>query len=1031
MIPHKLVLEGIYSYQTRQEIDFTNLSSEHLFGIFGPVGSGKSAILEAITLALYGETERLHQRDNRQYNMMNLKSNELFIDFQFRGGKEHRQMYAFTVRGQRDRSAFESVKSFQRAGYRIDAGQRIPLDVKTAEEIIGLSYENFRRTIIIPQGQFQEFLQLTEADRTKMLKEIFNLHRYDLQSKTMLIENANKEQLSHVEGQLAEIGPVTEDHIARMEKDLGEAITLQTRIDKELKIKQDEEKAQQSLSELFAKLDKQFSIVADLEKQKPIFERREKTLQEYELCVQQFKDILEQESTQRDSLSELRKSLEENRESFKKLNADLAKKKMQVDRVKKQYEGREALKEESEDLGVVLKVRELADSINALSKSVQRNEEQVTNATEKIAKLDADLKANKAQLIQKKKELPDQKALSEVQKWFTNRNNLVDQRDQAKKSLKSAELELKELNESKIALLKREGLNEFVARKHFSLEFDELAEKLGEAKKSLKSDLKKCEEEIQHKEVQKHLGEYVESLEPGKPCPVCGATDHPNVIVVEGVDQELKALRKMKSDLDNSIETVEQAIRDLGKIGTKHAKVAESLRASTATLNEFQKKLEKHLEEFHWRDFDPKNEGKVDEEFDRAERLKGQIERLEETISVTEKKIEETQTSLERARSILEKEKRELASLGREHATRIQQLRRKSFEEYEHLSNAQVKSRITELNNEYRDIEKAYNQLEREINELSKSVNTLQGKIEGSEKHLDAVEESYKRTVADIEKRVASSGVGSLANVQKVLKSGLDPKRERKQIEEFKQTMHSSSEKLRELQADAEGQSYDKKLHARLKDQIDSLQKSLKEQNENVGKLKSKVKELQTAFAKRVELEKERTRLQKRGMDIDLMKSLFRGNGFVNYVSTVYLRNVCQAANVRFSQLTRQKLRLELNKDNTFHVRDFMNDGKIRSAKTLSGGQLFQASLSLALALGDQIQQLAEADQNFFFLDEGFGSLDKDSLQTVFETLASLRKENRVIGIISHVDELQQEITTHLKVRNTEERGSVIETSWV
>src|SRR6267143_2093759 len=198
MIPKKLILKGIYSYQTRQEIDFTNLTNGHLFGIFGPIGSGKSTILEAITLALYGETERLNQKDNRPYNMMNLKSNELSVDFEFRAGKENTQLYAFTVTGKRDKASFESVKSFQRAGYRIEAGQRIPLDVKTAGEIIGLSYENFRRTIIIPQGKFQEFLQLTEADRTRMLKEIFNLHKYDLQSRTALIENANNEQLSRL-----------------------------------------------------------------------------------------------------------------------------------------------------------------------------------------------------------------------------------------------------------------------------------------------------------------------------------------------------------------------------------------------------------------------------------------------------------------------------------------------------------------------------------------------------------------------------------------------------------------------------------------------------------------------------------------------------------------------------------------------------------------------------------------------------------------------------------------------------------------
>jgi len=122
---------------------------------------------------------------------------------------------------------------------------------------------------------------------------------------------------------------------------------------------------------------------------------------------------------------------------------------------------------------------------------------------------------------------------------------------------------------------------------------------------------------------------------------------------------------------------------------------------------------------------------------------------------------------------------------------------------------------------------------------------------------------------------------------------------------------------------------------------------------------------------------------------------------------------------------------LELSDDNSFQVRDFMNEGKLRNVKTLSGGQTFQASLSLALALADSIHKVAGDNENFFFLDEGFGTLDKDSLSTVFDTLKSLRKENRIVGLISHVEEMQQEITTFLTIENKDEEGSVVKSSWL
>jgi exonuclease SbcC len=107
-----------------------------------------------------------------------------------------------------------------------------------------------------------------------------------------------------------------------------------------------------------------------------------------------------------------------------------------------------------------------------------------------------------------------------------------------------------------------------------------------------------------------------------------------------------------------------------------------------------------------------------------------------------------------------------------------------------------------------------------------------------------------------------------------------------------------------------------------------------------------------------------------------------------------------------------------------------LNGGQTRSVKTLSGGQTFQASLCLALALADNVQQHSGSSHNFFFLDEGFGTLDKESLAAVFEALKQLRQENRIVGVISHVEEMQQEIEVYLKVTQTEERGSLVKGSW-
>ena len=121
---------------------------------------------------------------------------------------------------------------------------------------------------------------------------------------------------------------------------------------------------------------------------------------------------------------------------------------------------------------------------------------------------------------------------------------------------------------------------------------------------------------------------------------------------------------------------------------------------------------------------------------------------------------------------------------------------------------------------------------------------------------------------------------------------------------------------------------------------------------------------------------------------------------------------------------------LELDEGNDFVIRDFLNGGKTRALKTLSGGQTFQIALCLALALAENVKSLNQAEQSFFFLDEGFGTLDRSSLQIVFETLKSLQKENRIVGIISHVEDLQQEIDVALLIENDSEKGSIIKRSW-
>src|SRR5690606_20061013 len=139
---------------------------------------------------------------------------------------------------------------------------------------------------------------------------------------------------------------------------------------------------------------------------------------------------------------------------------------------------------------------------------------------------------------------------------------------------------------------------------------------------------------------------------------------------------------------------------------------------------------------------------------------------------------------------------------------------------------------------------------------------------------------------------------------------------------------------------------------------------------------------------------------------------------------SIHLQRLCEIANQRFHRLTKNNLSLTINENNEFEVIDFLHNGFRRSVKTLSGGQTFEAELCLALALAENIQSMNKADKNFFFIDEGLGTQDPESMNTVFETLQYLNRDNRIVGIISHVEELKERIPRAITVINDTEKGS-------
>ncbi len=1028
MIPKYLKIKGLYSYKTEQEIHFDQLTEAALFGIFGSVGSGKSSILEAITFALYGDTERLNNKgDDRTYNMMNLRSDDLSIDFECLAGKDAKH-YRFSVRGKRNSKNFMDVKTFERKAYMKLNDEWSPIMADdVAEKVIGLSYENFRRTIIIPQGRFQEFIELRDNDRTKMMKDLFNLDKYDLSRKIGSLNSKNKLVLENIKGQLVSLGDATTDMVvhhefelklARQEiKVLSEDLTEQIVFDKTLS---DLRQANEKIQNLTVQL-------TDLYSQKGTFVLKENTLKTYEICTRQFKSLLDLKKSNQVSFERNNEVFIQHKKRLETIELLMAEDQKKLKILRPQYEQKESLLTKSRELEMVI---EISDKQMLLSKkmgSVERGLEKQKSKENELNKLKNQKQNSEINNDKLKLELPDIQEISFIKSWFSEETSLQLIRKNTKDEAENLQKEI--IKQQEILAKKITEINQF-----FTLEIpmDCTSEMVENAFSSV---LKTTEKEqnilsdrLQNLNTQVVLQQYATDLKEGENCPLCGAVHHP-------------ALSSGGHDFKTEIHTLKTKIADYQKIHT-HVRTAqmpvEKIFVEIANLEknkiiirqkweEIKLKIEKHEQGFIWTKFNKTDQEGFEKTFNDIADLQKQITDNELIIKNLALQIEqETQSKINEIDTPLMNLQNEISGLKITVETLTNQLSKVQLYDYENQSKEDVLSEIKNLKGQYETIKTDFEITQKKVLDFDQEKSA----ILGSQQTLTTVLEDAKNELLELQKSINNlliSNVFESENwVHEVLRQNLDIDTERKLIEVFKSNLKNTEEQLQMLRKDYGNLAYDVEKHNEVRTKITEIEGKLNFQRSEEGRIGSLLKKAQEDLAKKIDLLKEQENLEIREKHLADLATLFRGNGFVDFVSSVHLQNLCNNANVRFHKMTRQQLHLELGDDNSFWVRDVLNGGRSRLLKTLSGGQKFQAALSLALALADNIHTLTESKHNFFFLDEGFGSLDRESLQVVFETLKSLRKENRIVGIISHVEDLQQEIDRYLTVRNDEEFGSII-----
>ena len=1024
MIPIKLTIQGLYSYQEKQTIDFTKLTEANLFGIFGSVGSGKSSILEAITFALYGKTDRLNlSGDNRYYNMMNLKSNELLIEFIFETGKDQ-TAYLAVVKGKRNGKKFEEVKSLDRTAYRKENDSWIPIEPDELGKAIGLSYDNFKRTIIIPQGQFQEFLQLGNKDRTQMMKELFNLERFELFYKVASLETKNNAQKQNLQGQLQQLGAIEQQQVKQYEEQLHLAKTEIAQLNKTLSENQKKETEWKQLQELVKKMTDTLLQLTRMKDREPEFAVLETTIHHYERCLIQFKSLIDALTLNTQKINQKTSLIEKEAINLKKSEEQIALAETTFAELKSAYDSRDLLKQKADEL--VKMVR-----LNALSAVVLVNEDRI-----KKGKLILDSTIAKAVELKKEKEkldlvlkeekikLPDLALLSKVKTWHIENNNLQQQNELSKLELQKYEKEIGRIDE----VVKTRFKDPIFLNLPAEANVAEAVSFLKIQIEQLKQQISEIDKEMEHYRVQAKLEDYAVNLHEGEPCPLCGSLKHPVMFSASSVAEALMKARQSKTNLEKQIVWANDHISQLVDFANQLKFNSSHLEGLTVKWKTMEVKISGHATLFQWPVF--KEEVSVSQAFALAETIHKSLNENEEKISKISTQLDKETQNKEKFQLEIEKIKTALTIGQTEIRMLTDQILLVNYEEYRTKNSTEIESEKQILIQKHAHLEKQFNHLTNQLNELRKTKDTLGGSLEANRKELLQEQLAQSGLQQQISMQLTKTGYDSIEEVKKILAQEMNLELQKQKLSDFRQQLALLQSQAVQLQIEIGDRAYDSEAHQILISEIVGINENLNQKNQLFGKLVELLKKLKTDLENQAALQKTLEQLELRGENIRLIKSLFKASGFVNYISSVYLQNLCIAANDRFFQLTRQKLSLEITEDNSFEVRDFLNGGKLRSVKTLSGGQTFQAALSLALSLADNIQKITDSNQNFFFLDEGFGSLDKDALSVVFDTLKSLRKENRIVGVISHVEEMQQEIDTHLRIENHEDTGSQILTSW-
>lgn len=1013
MRPIRLEMRAFGPFAGSQVVEFHRLGENPLFLINGPTGAGKTTILDAICFALYGETTG-QDRDAREMRSQHADPSTLTqVDFQFDLGAKR---YRVTRTPEQERPKARGDGTTQQPAsatfveIQPDGSETVKVERKVTEvnaavtELTGLSAEQFRQVMVLPQGRFRDFLLADSRKREEIFEQLFQTQVYSRIEDQLKIAAADiarrRKELDHNrDGILKNVGRETvaalREDIAALEPQVAEAKEAKENAEKALQAAQAALTQAQALAKRFEQYAGQKKQLGDLEAQAEEFSALEATIK----------------------LNRAALAIEAAYQRWGKSRDELA----------------QAKKRQSNALSTLESARTAEQAARNASEAAQDQRQALEVARQKQRELerlkgriDALQKAQLAAGERSTERAKAEAALNDAQAWLDKADNAsreaAGMRDDAKAGEtlhKIQDAELRQLQSTIGRLEKYQTLTAQISTRNAEIN---RVETDVDALKSRSDESSTGQKRIEHAW---HAGQarlLAAELTDGAPCPVCGSLEHP---------------RPASGDAPVPDEAAVEQVRALA------TQAHERWQARYNTLSELKAALKAHQGQL----VDLTGELAGIDPFSLGD-LKEQAADLNESLASLAALIRDLPTLEAKADAAA----RDLAAAERKVTDCNKALEDRKLEE------ARATQALTAASGEvpetYRAggaLESALQNVAAEQHMLERSIESLDTAFNEAKVSLTRAETELNLAVADLSERERQCEDASEAWQAALKKAGFGVEADFLSARKPSEAVDENETRLKSYQSAVEGaRGALRVLEAELKDQAEPDLAALTGQvkasasareaaDQAYSGLSEQRNQLANADRTILEIEAGISRLDDEYRVVGTLSDVANGRNGRNvslqrFVLSVLLEDVLEQASLRLHRMSKGRYdlcRAEGTKGRSasgleLEVLDAYT-GRARPVSTLSGGESFMAALALALGLSDVVQGYAGGIRlDALFIDEGFGSLDAESLDLAINTLMDLRQSGRMVGIISHVSELRERINVRIDVL-TGRDGATIE----